>query len=212
MSAKSNSGSARFPEALANRRSYYNLTRQSPISDQQIQSIVQEVMLKTPSAFNSQSTRAVLLLKSGHEQFWDIVKEVLLNKIGPERFHNSTGPKLDGFRGAYGTVLFYEDQPTISEFKEKYPSYADSFGDWSEHTSGMHQFAVWTALEAEGFGANLQHYNPIADEKTAAAFGLPSTWKLRAQLVFGTPHGDEPEPKEKKPISELLRVVGAENA
>lgn len=32
------------------------------------------------------------------------------------------------------------------------PAYAAMFPNWSEHTSGMHQLVLWTALETEGFG------------------------------------------------------------
>jgi hypothetical protein len=40
--------------------------------------------------------------------------------------------------------------------QEAFPLYADRFPEFSAHASGMHQFVAWTALEAEGFGANLQ--------------------------------------------------------
>jgi predicted oxidoreductase (fatty acid repression mutant protein) len=49
----------------------------------------------------------------------------------------------------------------------------------------MNQFTLWTALEAEGLGANLQHYNPIIDERVAAEWDVPLGWSFRAQLVFG---------------------------
>jgi predicted oxidoreductase (fatty acid repression mutant protein) len=66
-------------------------------------------------------------------------------------------------------------------------------------------------LEAEGFGANLQHYNPIIDGKVQAAFQLPNNWKLRSQLVFGIPDGDASAPKDKLPVDQLLRVVEADS-
>jgi predicted oxidoreductase (fatty acid repression mutant protein) len=72
----------------------------------------------------------------------------------------------------------------------------------------MHQFAAWTALEAAGLGANLQHYNPIIDRKAQEHWNVPLEWKLRAQLVFGGRAG-EPGPKEFKPIEERLFVHGA---
>ena len=53
----------------------------------------------------------------------------------------------------------------------------------------MHQYALWVALEAEGFGANLQHYNPIIDQKAAQTWNVPLDWKLRSQLVFGWRRG-----------------------
>lgn len=37
----------------------------------------------------------------------------------------------------------------------------------------MIQFAVWTALETEGLGASLQHYNPIIAQR------LPKHLKYR---------------------------------
>ncbi|KAE8154305.1 Nitroreductase-like protein [Aspergillus avenaceus] len=193
--------------ALTARRSYYSLLRESPIPDSRIQSILSEVMHKTPSAFNSQSTRTVLLLKSEHDRLWSLTKDVLLERIGPERFQNSVA-KLDSFKAAYGTVLFYEDQPTIAALKDKFALYKEHFEPWSEHTSGMHQLMTWVALEEEGFGANLQHYNPIIDDRVAGAFGIPTSWKLRAQLVFGLPDGARPAEKEKKPLQELMIVRG----
>lgn len=39
----------------------------------------------------------------------------------------------------------------------------------------MIQFAVWTALETEGLGASLQHYNPIIGAEVAKAFEIPSS-------------------------------------
>ena len=201
-------GSSAFLAALANRRSYYALRSESSIPDAKIRSILSEIMLKTPSAFNSQTTRAILLLKKEHERFWEITKDVLLARIGPERFAK-TLPKLDSFKAAYGTLLFYEDQLSVAQMKKKFASYAENIESWSEHSSGMHQMNSWVALEAEGFGANLQHYNPIIDDEIQAAFHVPKDWKLRSQLVFGSPDGETPPPKEKLPLDELLWVWGA---
>lgn len=73
----------------------------------------------------------------------------------------------------------------------------------------MHQFAIWTALEAEGLGANLQHYNPLIDEKVAAQWGIDADWVLSAQLVFGKREG-EAGPKEVSTIEgERFKVFGA---
>jgi len=49
----------------------------------------------------------------------------------------------------------------------------------------MLQYSLWCALEAEGLGANLQHYNPLIDGKVGEAFGAGEGWSLKAQLVFG---------------------------
>lgn len=75
----------------------------------------------------------------------------------------------------------------------------------------MHEFVLWTALEAEGFGANLQHYNPIVNQKVTAQWKLPEDWELDAQLVFGVSATKEPSlPKEfKKVEGERFFTFGA---
>ncbi len=39
----------------------------------------------------------------------------------------------------------------------------------------------------------LQHYNPIVDEEVHAEWNVPASWKLRAQLVFGSVEGEAKE-------------------
>ena len=72
----------------------------------------------------------------------------------------------------------------------------------------MTQYTIWTALEAEGLGANLQHYNPLIDAKVAAEWNVPKNWELNAQLVFGTPAG-EPGEKTFMDVGERFKVFGA---
>ena len=50
----------------------------------------------------------------------------------------------------------------------------------------MAQYAVWLALAEVGLGATLQHYNPIIDQAVAEAWDIPTNWKLRAQMPFGS--------------------------
>lgn len=67
---------------------------------------------------------------------------------------------------------------------------------------------VWTALEAEGLGCNLQHYNPLIDVKVANEWGIDSEWGLKAQMVFGKPTAP-PGPKQMIPAEERMKVFGA---
>jgi predicted oxidoreductase (fatty acid repression mutant protein) len=106
-------------------------------------------------------------------------------------------------------VLFYEAAEPVENLRKQFPLYAHHFGDWSEHTNAMHQFALWTALEAEGFGANLQHYNPLIDQKAADHWNIPLEWKLRSQLVFGGRAGEPGEKQFQKVQGERLFVHGA---
>ncbi|KAF2440061.1 nitroreductase family protein [Karstenula rhodostoma CBS 690.94] len=199
-----------FLDAVKDRRSIYQLNKEAPKSDKEIVEIVNQIVQHVPSSFNSQSTRVVVLLNEEHEKFWELAKEVLKPQVPEDQYKSGTEPKLNGFKAAYGSILFFEDPQPVEDLRKAFPLYAHHFGDWSEHTSAMHQFAAWTALEAEGFGANLQHYNPIVDQKIQNEWNVPQEWKLRAQLVFGGRAGEAGE-KQFKPLEERVFVHGAKN-
>jgi predicted oxidoreductase (fatty acid repression mutant protein) len=61
---------------------------------------------------------------------------------------------------------------------------------------------VWTALEREGLGCNLQHYNFSANfvRDVAETWNLPKTWSLKSQLVFGKPTAGPDRVKTFNPI------------
>lgn len=69
----------------------------------------------------------------------------------------------------------------------------------------MHQFAIWTMLEDRGFGASLQHYNPLIDKEVQEHWGLPDSWRLIAQMPFGLPAG-EPNEKTFQPVDSRMRI------
>jgi Predicted oxidoreductase related to nitroreductase len=114
----------------------------------------------SPSSFNSQSSRVVILWGNHSHKLWDIAKDELKVLISEEAF-KSTSEKLDSFARGSGTILFFEDSRVIDKLQEQFPSYADNFPLWSEQSSGMAQFAVWAALTEAGLGASLQHYNRV---------------------------------------------------
>lgn len=73
----------------------------------------------------------------------------------------------------------------------------------------MHQYALWCALEAEGMGANLQHYHPLIDAKIVDTWKVPETWELRSQMVIGGRAG-APDEKAFKPVEgERFLMYGA---
>lgn len=192
-------------EALRHRRSHYELAPESPIEDAQIEQIVRFAVKHIPSTFNSQSTRLVLLLHEHHAAFWKLVKRTLQAIVPAEAFV-ATEKKIDGsFAAGYGTVLYFEDTTVVHKLQELFPRYADNFPVWSEHTSAMHQLAVWTMLEDAGFGASLQHYNPLIDQEVRERWKLPAEWKLIAQMPFGLPAG-EPQEKSFEPLEDRIRV------
>ena len=194
-----------FFDAVRNRRTYYSISNETIVPYERIREIVNEAVKHTPSSFNSQSARVVLLLGKHHERLWDIVKAEL-KKIVPADKFKATEDKIDGaFRSGYGTVLYFEDMDVIGGLQERFPSYRDNFPVWSNHSAGMLQFVIWTALELEGLGASLQHYNPVIDDAVKAEWGIPASWKLLAQMPFGKAIRHQGE-KEFKPLEERVRV------
>ena len=194
-----------FREAITHRRSYYDINNQSPIGDEEIKDILEAAIKDVPSAFNSQSARYVLLLHEQHKKLWDIVKNTLQKIVPPENFKATENKINNSFASGYGTVLFFEDQEIIENLQKAFPLYADNFPIWSLESSGMNQFAVWTMLEDAGFGASLQHYNPLIDDAVKKEWNLNPKWNLIAQMPFGTPTA-EPETKKFNPLSERLYI------
>lgn len=194
-----------FEEALANRRSYYGINSHSPVEDDEIIRIIHETVKHVPSAYNSQSTRLVLLLGENHRKLWTIVKETL-KKMLPEDAFVKAEAKINGsFACGHGTVLFFEDSSVVEKFSETYPLYFEHFKTWAQHTSAMHQFVIWTLLEDLGFGASLQHYNPLIDKEVIHHWQLPKEWVLIAEMPFGMPTSS-PGEKKMKPIEERVKV------
>jgi predicted oxidoreductase (fatty acid repression mutant protein) len=167
------------------RRTQYALGRNLPIAESEIDALIRQAIRLAPSSFNSQSSRAVILFGAASEKLWSITKEVLRPMVPADAFA-STDAKMDAFAAGAGTVLFYEDQDVIKQLQEKFPLYADNFPVFSEHSAGMAQFAVWTALADAGIGASLQHYGPLIDDEVARTWGIPASWRLRAQMPFGS--------------------------
>jgi len=189
------------------RRSIYALSNQLPVSNDEVVKLVEHAILHTPSAFNSQSTRIVVLFGDEHQKLWQITEDTLREIVGDEEKFKSTKDKIGGFKAGAGTVMFFEDQSVVKSMQENAPLYADKFPVWAHQTSAMHQYVIWTALASIDVGANLQHYNPVIDEKVAEAWNLDKDWKLNAQMVFGAieqPAGD----KEFKPVEARMKVFG----
>ncbi|MDE5678320.1 MAG: nitroreductase family protein [Phocaeicola sp.] len=192
-----------FKEALKARRTYYRIDNKSTLSNAEIKDLLNVVVEFVPSAFNSQTTRVVLLTNRAHKKLWNIVKETLRKQIPADVF-GKTEEKIDGsFACGYGTILFFEDMSIIRSLQEHFPVYQENFPIWAEQTDAMHQLAVWTLLEDVGMGASVQHYNPLIDEEVRAAWHLPADWKLVAQMPFGTPLA-RPGIKEVMPLDKRV--------
>lgn len=196
--------SKEFLAAVADRRTFYGISKEAQVSDSRIKEIIDHAVTYTPSAFNSQSARVVLLLGAHHDKLWDMVMEALRKLVPADKFA-STEEKVNSFKSGYGTVLYFEDMSIVEGLQEQFALYKDNFPVWSQQSSGMHQFVIWTALEEEGLGASLQHYNEVVEADVKKEWGIPDKWKLIAQMPFGKPTA-LPGEKEFLPLEGRVRV------
>ncbi|HYF84228.1 MAG TPA: nitroreductase family protein [Clostridia bacterium] len=193
-----------FYSAVQDRRTIYGISKEAAVPDERIVEIVNYAVKYSPTAFNSQSGMAVLLLGKHHNKLWDITEEAL-RKIVPEGKFAPTEEKLNSFRNGYGSVLFFEDQSIVEGLQAQFPTYKDNFPLWSQQSSGMLQYVVWISLELEGFGVSLQHYNPLIDNEVKKEWSIPASWRLMGQMVFGKPTAPAGE-KEFKPLEERVKI------
>ncbi len=193
-----------FYKTIHERRTYYNLSKNSPVANECIKKLIKNAILYSPSAFNSQSARVILLFGKSHDKLWQIAMETLKKIVPPEAFA-PTEAKINSFMAGYGTVLYFEDDDTVKKLQKEFPLYKESFPKWSLESSGMLQLVVWASLEKEGLGASLQHYNPLIDKEVKKVWNIPSSWQLIAQMPFGTPTA-QPDEKTFMPLKERFRV------
>ena len=194
-----------FMDAVRGRRTYYAIGKEQVVDIDRIQKIINEAVKHVPSAFNSQSARVVVLFDEQHNRLWDIVKAEL-KKIVPADKFQATEEKINGaFRGGYGSILYFEDMNVVAGLQQQFPAYKENFPVWSNQSSGMLQFTIWTALEMEGLGVSLQHYNPVIDDAVKAEWDIPDNWKLIAQMPFGKPLS-QPDQKDYLPTEERIKI------
>lgn len=187
-----------YIEIIKKRRSYYNLSEEVALSNEEIKYLIEDVINTTPSHMNSQTTRVLLLFDEHSKDFWKRVNESFDNKINKEKFH--------GFYHARGTVLIFIDQAEIAKQEETMPLYKDKFKTWGQHSAAMLQLNIWQALRDEEIGASNQHYNPVIDSWVKELYEIPDSWELIAEMPFGKIE-EEPREKNKRPMDEILRVI-----
>lgn len=186
-------------EGLKKRRTYYQLNKELPVSKEEIKKTVEEVTELVPDAFNMKSARVVTVFGDKQDELWDKVFDVFGGNVPRE--------KIDGFKAAAGTILYFYDVDVVKGLQEQYSLYADNFPVWANHANGMLQISIWAALRDLGVGANLQHYNPVIDDAVKEMFDLPKSWKLLGQMPFGGIVA-EPAPKEKEAIENRVKFFG----
>ena len=186
------------------RRSCYGLTNKIPLTQEQLVELVQTAVKHAPSAFNSQSSRVLVLLGKKHHAFWQLTLNELKKIIPAENF-TPTAEKIASFEAAYGTLLFFEDWTAVENLQARFAAYKDNFPVWAYQANGMLEYLIWTALAEQHIGASLQHYNPLVDEAVRREFNVPASWKLVAQMPFGEVSAP-PQAKDFLPLDSRVIV------
>ena len=168
------------------RRSIYALGRNVKQTPDEVADFIKQTVKWTPSPFNNQTTRVVMLFNQNQTKLWNIVGNVLEDKIGKDRFQSGTAQKIQGFKDGWASLLFFTDVNTVKKFQKQFAAYAKKFPLWAQQAQGNAQYAVWTGLAENQIGANLQHYNPLIDGQVAEAFNVPKDWRLESEMVIGS--------------------------
>lgn len=195
-----------FLDSIALRRSIYDLSSTLPVSKEEVTKTIQEALRLAPSSFNSQSARAVILYGEENKRLWDIILSSLL-RIIPEKQIADTKANIASFSAGAGTVMVFEDTAVIQGLQKSFPLYADNFPLWSQHSTGITQFSIWSALANIKIGASLQHYSNLIEDEVKKVWGLPSSWSLIAQMPFGSIKSPAGE-KTFQPIEDRVLVRG----
>jgi predicted oxidoreductase (fatty acid repression mutant protein) len=193
-------------DSMKIRRSIYNLGNQLTISKAEIEDAIKEVVKYAPTAFNSQTPRLLVLYGKENDWLWSQVFERVKPLLAAGQEH-ATQQKIASFNRGAGTILFFEELATVKQLEKDFPLYSENFILWSNHASGLTQFAVWTVLAELGIGASLQHYSNLIEADVIARYELPETWSLRAEMPFGTIEGI-PGSKQFQNIDERVLVRG----
>lgn len=174
-----------FVDLVEKRRSIYALGTDSEYSKEEIANRVREVVKQVPSAFNSQTTRVVVLFDEANDKFWDHIYDVQKNVLEGEMWDMMSGV-MTGAKKGIGTVLFFEDLEAV----EAMPAQGARQEAYKQNNNANAQYAVWLALAEMNFGASLQHFNvgyeQGFDKATKELFNLPESYEMLAQMPFGS--------------------------
>ncbi|MFC3417921.1 nitroreductase family protein [Salinicoccus hispanicus] len=174
-----------FTELLEKRRSIYVLGTESKYSTQEISDRIGEVVKQVPSAFNSQTTRVVVLFDEANHAFWDHIYAVQKDILEGEIWDMMSGV-MTGAKNGVGTVLFFEELDAV----KKMPTNVVRQEAYKQNNNANAQYAVWLALAEMDLGATLQHFNvgyeQGFDKGTKALFDLPESYEMLAQMPFGS--------------------------
>lgn len=108
---------------LKQRRSIYALGKDVKQNPDDLVDLIETVIQETPTAFNSQTTRAVFLFGEQHDKLWDIVVKRLESEVPTEQAYEATKQKIASFKAAYGTIMYFTDTDVVKQLENDFPLY-----------------------------------------------------------------------------------------
>lgn len=110
-------------KSLKARRTHYDINKELPVEEEKVFDLVKETTELVPDAFNMKSSKLIVVTGEKQDQLWDNIYDEFQGKVPRE--------KIDGFKNAYGTILYFYDRDVIEEVQSKFTTYADKFPNWA---------------------------------------------------------------------------------
>ncbi|XJS10755.1 nitroreductase family protein [Aerococcaceae bacterium WGS1372] len=193
---------AEFKQLVKNRRSIYALGTNSDFSIDEIVASIRETQKDVPTAFNSQTSRLVIVTSEANTKLWNLILDVQKDVLDQATW-DFMSPIMEGAKLGMGTVLFFEDRDAVATM----PTQGQRTEAYKQNNSANAQYATWLALTEMNLGGSLQHfsvgYEQGFDKAIREMFNLPESYELIAQMPFGS---IEQEISEKEYIDSEVQV------
>ncbi|MBG9979976.1 nitroreductase family protein [Facklamia sp. DSM 111018] len=198
---------SKFIDLASKRRSHYVVGKNVDYTVEEIADYIGKVALEVPTAFNSQTSRLVIVTGEANAKVWNIIHQTQKEVLPAEMYEYFKGLFEGSENNAFGTILFFEDREAI---KANIPTNEERQEIYKEQNAANTQYATWLALTELDLGATLQHFNvgykQGFDRSLREALNLPESWELNAQMPFGSIEA-EANPKDKMPVDEKVLVI-----
>ena len=134
-------GSKSLLDAMQERRTIYALSPSNPpASIDRVKEIITHVIKHTPSPYNYQSARAIILSGEQHTKYWQAVYDGVSPAVPKELWDGMLEGFIRAFRDtATGTVMWFEDEESVNQLKKDHAAAGAFAASWSDQSSGMHQ-------------------------------------------------------------------------
>ena len=194
-----------YIDALKKRRTQYALGRNLSLSKEELIALVKDAVKHSPSSFNSQSSRALVLFGAESVKLWDLAIEA----VRVARPKASTRPKPSSRASPPAPA------PSCSSKTRTWSAACKRSSRCTPTTSrsGRNRLAAWPSCRS-GPRWPTPAWAPACSTTTRwstpmwrASGNIPASWKLRAQMPFGSNEAGFGE-KAFMDDAERFRVAG----